>query len=165
MQRNPAIFEKIYASNYPKVMRICLGHVNGDEVMAKELAQETFIKVWENLSSFREEANVATWIYRITVNTCLLYFRKKKRENTVELNQEVIQPETEDQLKKQDQMIQMYACIDRLGPEQKSIILLELEGVPQKDIAEVMGLTHEAVRVRIHRIKNKLINCVQHENI
>lgn len=165
MDKDPVVFERIYASNYPKVMRLCLGHVNGDEAMAKELAQQTFIKVWENLSSFREEAQVATWIYRITVNTCLLHFRRKKKENTTELNQQLIQPEAEDHMTKQAQMAQMYACINQLKAEQKSIILLELEGIPQKEIAEVMGLTHEAVRVRIHRIKNKLTNCVQHENI
>ncbi|GAB5473234.1 MAG: sigma-70 family RNA polymerase sigma factor [Maribacter sp.] len=165
MEKSPAVFQSIYTSNYPKVMRLCLGHVNGDEAMAQELAQETFIKVWENLSSFREEAQVATWVYRITVNTCLLHFRRKKRENTVELSQQLAQPEAEDHLTKQDQITQLYACIDTLRSEQKSIILLELEGIPQKEIAEVMGLTHEAVRVRIHRIKNALTNCVQHENI
>lgn len=165
METSQAVFQSIYTSNYPKVMRLCLGHVNGDLNMAEELAQETFIKVWENMSSFREEAQVATWIYRITVNTCLLHFRRKKKENTVELSQQLAQPEAEDHLAKQNQITQLYACIDDLRSEEKSIILLELEGLPQKEIAKVMGLTHEAVRVRIHRIKNKLTKCVQHEDI
>ena len=55
----------------------------------------------------------------------------------------------------------MYTCINKLNKDNKSIILLELEGLPQKEIAEVMGLTHEAVRVRVHRIKNELTKCVK----
>jgi RNA polymerase sigma-70 factor (ECF subfamily) len=48
-----------------------------------------------------------------------------------------------------------------LKTENKSIILLELEGLPQKEIAEVMGLSHDVIRVRIHRIKNELTKCVK----
>lgn len=165
MEQDPVVFERIYTANYPKVMRLCMGHVNGDEAMARELTQQTFIKVWENLSTFRAEANIATWIYRITMNTCLLHFRRSKKEKMVELNQQVAEPEPDDHTAKQRQITQLYACIDSLGLEQKSIILLELEGVPQKEIAAVMGMTHEAVRVRIHRIKNKLTKCVQYENV
>ena len=49
-------FEEIYKINYSKVMRLCLGYVNGDSMLAKDLAQEVFIKVWEHLESFRNES-------------------------------------------------------------------------------------------------------------
>ena len=165
MEKTQARFEEIYASNYSNVIRVCLGYVSGDEVLAKELSQEVFIKVWENLSSFRQEASVSTWIYRITVNTCLLYFRKKKKENTTAITKPIEQTEDEGYIRKESQLEKMYACINKLPQEQKAIILLELEGVPQKEIAEIIGLTHEAIRVRIHRIKNNLTKCVQHGSI
>ncbi|WP_240491750.1 RNA polymerase sigma factor [Flavivirga aquatica] len=55
----------------------------------------------------------------------------------------------------------MYQCINTLNKDSKSIILLELEGLRQKEIAEIMGLSHEAIRVRIYRIKNELTKCVK----
>lgn len=155
-------FDKIYTTNYPKVIRLCLGYSNGDDMLAKDLAQEVFIKVWENLKSFRKESSISTWIYRITVNTCLVSLRNKKTvdvsdhinylENT---NDSPIETDKEFKLK------QLYNCINKLNKDGKSIILLELEGLPQKEIAEIIGLSHEAVRVRVHRIKNQLTKCVK----
>ena len=132
-------------------------------MLASELSQEVFIKVWENLYSFRQESAASTWIYRITVNTCLIHLRKKKEIsiskvlNTIEAESEedLIHENTEQNLRN------LYACIDTLNKENKSIILLELEGIPQKEIADIMGLNHDAIRVRIHRIKNELTKCVQ----
>lgn len=61
------------------------------------------------------------------------------------------------------QFQKMYRCIDTLAPVNKAIILMELEGLPQKEIAQVMGIKHEAIRTRIHRIKKELSKCVDHE--
>ncbi len=154
-------FGTIYNANYPKVFRLCQGYTNGNEILSKDLAQETFIKVWQNLESFREASSLSTWIYRITVNTCLTELRKKKTVpitghlSHLELSNENSSEEKELQLN------QLYQCIDKLKTENKSIILLELEGLPQKEIADIMGLSHETIRVRVHRIKNELTKCVK----
>ena len=158
------LFEELYQTNYPKVIRVCLGYVNGDEDLAKDLAQEVFIKVWEHLPTFRNEAAISTWVYRITVNTCLLQLRVKNRIRIERLDKigaaiEDVHSSDENQLKR------LYACILKLSEENKGIILLELEGLPQKEIATITGLSHELVRVRLHRIKNSLTNCVKNENI
>ncbi|WGK65776.1 RNA polymerase sigma factor [Croceiramulus getboli] len=71
-------FDSIYKDHYDAVFRLCLGYVSGDEDTAKDLTQESFVKVFQNLPSFRQEAALGTWIYRITVNTCLAFLRKKK---------------------------------------------------------------------------------------
>ena len=154
-------FKSVYDLNYPKVIRLCLGYTNGNISLSKDLAQETLIKVWQNLDSFRNESSISTWIYRITVNTCLIELRKKKdvrlsnHLNHLEASSQDFFDDKEIQLKK------LYRCISKLKTENKSIILLELEGLPQKEIAEVMGLSHEVIRVRIHRIKNELTKCAK----
>ena len=159
-------FEDIYKQHYPKVIRLCSGYVNGDQDLAKDLAQEVFIKVWEHLDSFRNESTISTWIYRIAVNTCLLQLRRKSK--TVPLKN-IEQSEAEDyneiETQKEKQLGKLHVCISELTDDDKSIILLELEGLPQKEIAAITGLKHEAVRVRIHRIKEKLLKCIQHDNI
>ena len=158
------IFENIYQDHYQRVIKLCLGYVNGNQEIAKDLAQEVFIKVWQHLETFRNESSISTWIYRITVNTCLLELRSKKR--TIDMSQfEQTQDDPNDINDKKEQQIErLHGCISKLSIDDKSIILLELEGLPQKEIAEITGLKHEAVRVRIHRIKEKLLKCIQHDN-
>ena len=59
----------------------------------------------------------------------------------------------------------MYQCIQKLEETNKMIILMTLDGIEYQEIAEVIGLTEETLRVRIHRIKKSLTQCVQNENI
>ena len=154
-------FDSIYKDNYPKVFRLCLGYTNGNEILSKDLAQETFIKVWQNLKSFRKDSSLSTWIYRITVNTCLIELRKKKMVMVKDHFNHFEDCNEATSESKELQLNQLYSCIDKLNSENKSIILLELEGLPQKEIASIIGLSHEVIRVRLHRIKNKLTKCVK----
>ena len=64
---------------------------------------------------------------------------------------------------KEDMLVQLYSCIDKLSSINKAIILLELEGLPQLEISEIMGIKHEAIRTRVHRIKQQLTKCVNNE--
>jgi RNA polymerase sigma-70 factor (ECF subfamily) len=73
-------YKELYTAHYAKVMRLCLGYVAGDIDVAKDLTQKIFIKIWENLERFRSESSISTWIYRISVNTCLSNLRTKKKD-------------------------------------------------------------------------------------
>ncbi|WP_422858270.1 RNA polymerase sigma factor [Flagellimonas sp. S174] len=157
-------FKHIYQENYPKVMRLCMGYVGGNKELADDLTQEVFIKTWNNLKTFRQESNITTWIYRIAVNTCLMNLRKRKRNQPlVAVDSHEISDGSDATEGKERQYQEMYRCIDTLSVTNKAIILMELEGLAQKDIAKVIGLKHEAIRTRIHRIKMQLSKCVEHE--
>ncbi|RAR48503.1 RNA polymerase sigma factor [Flavobacterium lacus] len=156
-----AKFNELFNTHYPKVLRLCKGYFNGDVDFAADASQEVFIKVWENLDSFRNESSISTWIFRIAVNTCLVYLRKKSTKKEIRSEQfpnlitENYSPEIEEKLSK------MYACIQKLDEMGKMIILMVLEGMEYNEIAQVVGLTEETLRVRIHRIKKSLTQCVQ----
>lgn len=154
-------FTQIYQDHYDKVYRLCLGYVNGDETLAKDLAQDTFIKVWEHLDQFKNKSSIGTWIYRITVNTCLLFIRKNKKGSysLPELQEDNTNTVAEEKVR-QNRLQQMYACIQQLKETERIIILLVLEGLPQKEIAEITGHSHQNIRVMVHRIKEKLTKCV-----
>lgn len=154
-------FETIYNSNYPKVYRLCLGYTNGNESLSKDLAQEVFIKVWQNLDTFRNASSLSTWIYRITVNTCLLELRKKTHLSITKHLSHIHDIEESNAKANEKKLNELYRCINTLKTEDKTIILLELETLPQKEIADIMGLSHEVIRVRIHRIKKELTKCVR----
>lgn len=157
-------FNDIYNKHYNKVFRLCKGYFCGDISLASDAAQEIFIKVWEKLDTFRNESSISTWIYRITVNTCLLYLRKsssKKEIRTDSLPQIVTETYSNE---KDEQLQQMYQCIQKLEETNKMIILMTLDGIEYPEISEVIGITEETLRVRIHRIKKSLTQCVQNEN-
>ena len=154
-------FVKIHEAHFQKVLRLCLGYTSGNQDDAQDLAQEVFIKIWENLSGFRQESTISTWIYRIAVNTCLLKIRKEKRFKRQPLNFDVPALENSSAPDQKLLLDQMYHCIARLNKKDKAIILLTLEGLPQKEIADVMGVSHESIRTQVYRIKKKLINCTQ----
>ncbi|WP_282112433.1 RNA polymerase sigma factor [Maribacter stanieri] len=157
-------YKNIYKENYAKIMRLCMGYTVGDEALAKDLAQETFIKVWQNLDGFRNESGIGTWIYRICVNTCLAEIRKqRKKDRNLSLDTIQVSDSDENPNEKEDMLVQLYSCIDKLSSINKAIILLELEGLPQLEISEIMGIKHEAIRTRVHRIKQQLTKCVNNE--
>ncbi len=158
-------FNELFDKHYSKVFRLCKGYFNGDEALASDSTQEVFIKIWEALDSFRGESSISTWIYRISVNTCLLHLRKpstrKERATNIfpPVAVEVYSGEEEEKLQK------MYGCIQKLEEKDKVITLLMLEGTTYLEIALVVGISEEALRVRIHRIKKNLTRCVQHGSI
>ncbi|WP_300027069.1 RNA polymerase sigma factor [uncultured Maribacter sp.] len=154
-------YQKIYDENYPKVMRLCMGYTGGNESLAKDLVQETFIKIWQNLDQFRNESAIGTWIYRICVNTCLAEIKRERKKDR-ELQIESLQVSNSDDIsvEKEEMLMQLYSCINSLNSTNKAIILLELEGLPQLEISEIIGIKHEAIRTRVHRIKQQLTKCV-----
>ena len=158
-------FNEIYNKHYNKVFRLCKGYFCGDIALASDAAQEVFIKVWEHLDTFRNESSISTWIYRITVNTCLLYLRKSsaRKEIRTDILPKVASKTYSDE--KEEQLQQMYQCIQKLEETNKMIILMILDGIEYPEISEVIGITEETLRVRIHRIKKSLTQCVQNENI
>lgn len=145
-------FEIIYEEYWQKIYRLCLAYVNDTE-RAQDLAQETFITVWEKLDTFRNEASIGTWIYRIASNNCLREIKTEKRLPKTELNFEV-KEETEESIEPQIRLL--YQFISELPELERIIISLELEEIQQAEIAEIVGLSAGNVRVRIHRIKEKL---------
>lgn len=146
-------FETIYKTHWQKVFRLCMGYVN-DTDRAKDLAQETFIKVWQQLPKFRNESSIGTWIFRIASNTCLRQIQKDNKMPKSELPLNIKDEILDTNIEKDIQFL--YQCISELQEVERIIISLELEDMNQKEIAQIVGLSEGNVRVKIHRIKEKL---------
>ncbi|MCC9072768.1 RNA polymerase sigma factor [Flavobacterium sp. F-65] len=145
-------FEELYKLYWQKVFRLCMGYVNNYDI-AQDLAQETFIIVWKKLDTFRNEASIGTWIFRIASNNCLRQIEKDKRFQKSELPTYITE---EKQESLEPQILFLYKCIAELPETDRIIISLELEDVKQAEIASIVGLTEANTRVKIHRIKEKL---------
>ena len=147
-----AEFEEIYQQYSPQIFRVCMGYVN-DVDQARDLVQETFISVWRNLHSFRNDSKISTWIFRIATNNCLRAIEKSKRIVQTELPEnlpEIIEESPEEKLQL------LYNCIAELEEMDRIIISLVLEDLPQAEIASIVGLSNANIRVKVHRIKEKL---------
>jgi RNA polymerase sigma-70 factor (ECF subfamily) len=145
-------FENIYKTYWDRIFRLCMGFVN-DYDAAQDLAQETFIIVWQKLDTFRNESGIATWIFRIASNNCLRQIEKDKRFPKSELPIYITE---EKQTSLEPQIQFLYKCIAELPETERIIISLELEDVKQTEIAKIVGLSEVNTRVKIHRIKEKL---------
>lgn len=165
MARKEQVFEEIFQANSKKIYHLCFGYT-GDEDAANDLLQETFLKVWQNLDKFRNQAMISTWIYRIAVNTCLTYLKKEKRQAKDELTPNIIENKEEEVSEKQEQIQTLYKCIAQLDENERIIITMVMDELPYPEIAEISGISEGNLRVKIHRIKHKLTELYnQHERL
>ncbi|WP_333596908.1 sigma-70 family RNA polymerase sigma factor [Chryseobacterium flavum] len=146
------VFEEIYELYWQRIFRLCMGYVNNPE-LAQDLAQETFIIVWQQLSKFRNESSIGTWIFRIASNNCLRQIEKEKKFTKTDLP---INLEEKKQESMEPQIQLLYQFISELPETDRIIISLELEEVKQAEIAHIVGLSESNIRVKIYRIKEKL---------
>jgi RNA polymerase sigma-70 factor, ECF subfamily len=167
-------FQNIYSDFQPKILRY-LTHLAG-EGEAEDLTQETFIKVSQGLDSFRGESKLSTWIYRIATNTALDRMRsptfqriahaagcEKPDIEAIEeiadcdpLSGEKIIP-IEGQYVKNEMRSCLLGYIEKLPESYRTILLLsDMEELSNKEIAQILGVTLDTIKIRLHRARAKL---------
>ena len=157
------LFLKVLEQNQQKLFRICSVYSKNSED-TKDLLQEVLIQIWKSMPSFESKSSIETWVYRITLNTCLRFRSNhiKKQERFVfmeNMNNFNIQTKVEDKEQK-EKLTQLKNCISTLNTADKAIITLYLETLPYKEISNITGLTENNIAVKIKRIKKKLLNCI-----
>lgn len=145
-------FKTLYIQYSPQIFRVCMGYIN-DQEQAHDLTQETFISVWQNLSTFRNQSKISTWIFRIATNNCLRALERSKRMQFSALPDNLPEIQTESI---EGQLAFLYNCIAELPETDRIIISLVLEDLPHSEIAAIVGLSEVNIRVRIHRIKERM---------
>lgn len=171
-------FQNIYANFHPLIYRYLARLVNESE--AEDLTQEVFIKINQNLKNFRREAKLSTWIYRIATNVAIDKLRSqsflrtiKNRvpltsdtdcgkpgfENNIHTNtlKNDETPSAHQQLIKIEMNKCIWNLIENLPGTYKSVVVLSiLENMKNKEIAEILGISLNAVKIRLHRARKKL---------
>ncbi|MEO9870678.1 RNA polymerase sigma factor [Ekhidna sp.] len=162
MSNKTELFESLHTDYYGMVHQMCIGFMKGDGDLAKDLTQETFINTWSALEKFKGTSSYKTWIYRITVNTCLKYIRDSKVKNQVSIDSELQLPDAMDTVA--EEMHQnLYTAIGQLSELDRLIIMMVLEELEYNEIAEVVGINEGNLRVKIHRIKKNLKKILANE--
>ena len=164
-------FKKLVNSYQKMVINTCFGILQNRED-AEDTAQEVFVEIIHSIYSFREDAKLSTWIYRIAVNKSLNMVRKRKRVGIIKSLQNFFSPNSESdnqehhpiEVQQPDYVLQqsetariLKSAIDSLPDNQKTaFILSRYEDLSYKEIAEVMNLTLSSVESLIHRSKRNL---------
>lgn len=122
---------------------------------ADDLFQEILIRLWSGFASFRAESSPATWIYRVSLNTCISYQRKDRRRREA-VHVEIDPGFYEAEESGHPQTVLLKERIQRLEPMDRAIVLLWLESLPYDEIGAIVGISAKAVGVRLVRIRERL---------
>jgi RNA polymerase sigma-70 factor (ECF subfamily) len=148
------LFQELFADNRARIQRLCYGYL-GPCGEVEDLFQEIMINAWNSLPNFRGESRASTWLYRVALNTALMYRRKRRATEPL--------PELRDpargaqqNLEDEQRLQALRAAIASLPDQDRLIITLLLEGLSYKEISEITGLTVNHVGVKISRIKQTL---------
>ena len=123
-----------------------------------DLFQEIIIQVWNSIPSFRKEASVTTWLYRISLNTAIKWTRKERKHSGAEALQEAQHMLQEGSMQTDERLTWLYEEIYKLDEIDRSVVLLMLDGFSYKEMAAILGITESNVGVKINRLKKQLIS-------
>jgi len=157
MDRETA-FRKLYDEYRDRIYRMCCYYVSSEDDRL-DLYQEVLRNLWKGLESFRGDATLSTWAYRVTVNSALTFQAKTKsrRKMFVEYGEFVrSRPQPEGVDPDESDIDRLRGAIAKLPLIDMIIVSLVLEEASTKEIARTTGLTESNVRVRIHRAKHRL---------
>jgi RNA polymerase sigma factor (sigma-70 family) len=122
-----------------------------------DLFQEIICQLWKAYDSFRNESQFSTWMYRVAVNTAIVFFKKEKRKvDNYALSSDDIKEEIGDSEIKESQINHFYKAVQELDKIDKAIIFYQLEGFSHKEIADNLGISEGNARVKLNRAKEKL---------
>ncbi len=148
-------FAQVVKDNRSTIYAVCYMFSNDTDEVA-DLFQEVLVKLWNGYDSFQGKSDIKTWIYRVTLNTCITIDRKKRRRNRAMLSMDVDYFDSQEQETAQVRIL--HERIARLQPLDRAIILLWLEQISYGEIGEIVGISAKNVSVRLARIRVQLKN-------
>lgn len=128
----------------------------------QDLFQEIICQLWKSYDTFRNESQFSTWMYRVAINTAIVFFKKEKRKvPTTEISSENIREIDDDSDLKEIQINHFYAAVNQLDKIEKALIFYQLEGYSHREIGQNMGISEGNARVKLNRTKNKLKEIIE----
>lgn len=162
-------FDDIVETFQHTVYNTAFGFVRNRED-AEDIMQEAFITIYEALPGFRGDSELSTWIYRITVNTALVFLRKKKRKKRFQFleslfgtTQSVIEQVADEYYhpeltaENNERTHILFCAVEKLPEQQRAAFVLKnVEGLRYEEIGKTLGITISAVESLLHRAKKNL---------
>jgi len=150
-------FEQIFRIYRDPIFRLAY-RFTGNRDDAEDLTQEIFLKVFESVSSFRYESSFATWLYKVAVNTCMNFRRDRKPTESLGITDDLgssVSPEAICEQGELQRKIEVEIA-SLPSPLKVAFLLVVVEGVTYKDASEILGLSVDALRMRVCRARQIL---------
>lgn len=123
----------------------------------EDLFQEIVMQLWKAYPSFKGNSKFSTWMYRVALNTAILFFKKdNKKVDKVSLNEQVEIADHNDSHEKEEKIAYLYKAVQELNQIEKALIFLFLENQSHREIAQNLGISEVNARVKLNRTKEKL---------
>lgn len=156
-------FLKALEESQDKLFRVCTSYAT-DIDDAKDIFQEVLINIWKALPNFKGDSSLSTWMYRITLNVSLRYRANliKDKKRISRMTSVVIEPIAPQNLENKNyiKLNLLRNCVRMLNDADKAIISLYLESLPYKEISAITGIKENTIAVKVKRIKERLLNCI-----
>ncbi|MBI2205340.1 MAG: sigma-70 family RNA polymerase sigma factor [Candidatus Rokubacteria bacterium] len=162
-ERDDRAFDLLVSRYQARAYRIAWSIVR-DADEARDLSQDAFLRLYERAGRFEGRARFSTWFYRLLVNVCLDHRRRHRWWRSVlggggnepdappALDQHpASEPGPDEDAARKQTMTRIWAELERLSPQQRAAVRLQLEGLPTAEIAEVLDCSEATARVHLHR--------------
>jgi len=151
------IFTELVEKNQGIIHKVCRIYTD-DKDSHDDLFQEIVLQLWRSYDSFKGDSKFSTWMYRVSLNTAITLIRKKTKSSETDFNEaQFLNLTSEDKDEFLEERITLlYAAIRLLNDVERALVLLFLEDLPYKDIAETLGISEVNARVKMNRVKIKL---------
>jgi RNA polymerase sigma-70 factor (ECF subfamily) len=149
-------FTSLIKQHQGLIHKVCIMYENDPDIR-NDLFQEIVIQLWKSFGSFRGEAKISTWMYRIALNTAISGFRKQSRKiKTEDIRESHFNISDNGEDNREEDFQRLQRAIQNLSEIERAMIMMALEEVPYEDIAQTIGITQNNVRVRMNRIREKI---------
>jgi RNA polymerase sigma factor (sigma-70 family) len=157
--RNSMYFSLLYERYAQKVYSRCISLLK-DTALAQDAAQEVFVKIFLNLSKFTGRSKFSTWVYSITYNFCIDLIRKNKKQKSIFSDEMERAPDLAEEVPDHELLEMEVGRLKRVLEEipvgDKAVLLMKYQEEMQiKEIAETLGKTESAIKMKIKRAKQK----------
>lgn len=150
-------FEQVIQENQGRIRFIVSRYSDQEEF--DDLYQEILMQLWRSFSSFQAQSARETWVYKIALNTACTYVKKTIKHRDVK--QSALQVKLADQQHVSEEACQgeiLHSFMNQLNETDASVLMMYLDGLPSESIADVIGISANAVRSRVKRIKIEFEN-------
>lgn len=153
-------FGILYKRYYSRVLDSCYSFVKNRQE-AEELAEDVFSKVFEKLSSFRQQSSFSSWLYAVTYNHCIDYLRNKKKLHYPSWDREHEIPEIIDETEDLTEELnydKLLAILELIHPEEKALLLMKYrDDLSMKQIGKSLRISEDAAKMRLKRARARVL--------
>jgi RNA polymerase sigma-70 factor (ECF subfamily) len=165
-----AAFEYLYKLHCKRVYNLCLRMIK-NSAEAEDLAQQTFLQVFRRIGSFRGESGFSTWLHRVTVNTVLMYLRRRKPAEILFENYEHPGADDESPSEYGSNDISILGAVDRINLKRairklprgykRLFLLYDVLGYKHREIGELLGCSTGSSKSQLHKARRRLRQLLQ----